>query len=1186
MRTHPKHFFNRPSHESRRRGFAIVVALSLMVLLTIMILGLFLLSSTHRNSGNNDVSVRQAESIAKAATATIVSDIYAEFSADTPAKAVDAVQSIYPVSKAASMVPSKTLKDPTLAGSVDFRNLIKQSAGGVSFAKSGTTNVGPIRASVVSTFTPALDKRFISADFWKKPALFAPTASLTSNQVPDWVYLARDGSNPTTFNAANRTSLNSGVVEPKFIVGRYAWQIYHLGGLLDANVALCKSSDTADGKQAKDSPFWAVASALPGGAGLGDLIATWRHPVGKTSGPSPKRLIDDWAEPNGWNKVYSDGTNTDQTFLSRQDLLAFQKQNSNLFPASLLPWFTHANFALNQSALTPPANRPKVLAKDKGGNDGFGLDDEINPSHLAARSAIPSEINTSTRPTVPVAARRFPLDRLALVFPSPPQADLVLKYFGLTYDAGSGEWTYVGDNSGSNSVVNIKRLSEVAALNREPNFFELLKGTLPLGSLGVSGIDLSWNNTSPGLGKSFDQSVNYHIVQLVANIIDQWDKDSYPTIINFNSHNVGQRKVGRFAGVEDLPRIYGAHHASYRLKQKIYDISKNPPDTRFAGTFAGPPPSEFGNIYEAIQVIQPEIWNPHTAPVTPLSDVPTKFRVTATSNQAGVYGSTARDVFCKVENSGYGGDPWTLPVPIWDKLPHGMINDFRNAGGPNFGADPGPLRWDETNAWITFQTTSDGPASFRNPYPLKSPNYPLGSNAAGPSSPNPLLNQPFGPLEPNELTFPDAPNTQAIGFIVGRVWTSDRTFGLDAGLVQHNGVSYDLQYQGAGGKWITYDSMFAEPPNNAAGDRVSTTSGGDRHSQHFCRIDPRTSRLGLFSTNRFRCWDNQWKDIGWTWLFGETAAPSDAAPNPRIHEINSGWEFWPDSLLPGWNLPKTDGWYWLYPRYLQMNLNDGNGSYIDADGVTRPAMGADATGVTGLPLATPPLTGPAISRPRILNRAFRSVAELGYVFSDVPWRQLDLSHPASANGALLDVFCLHSDPTTYESPRISRGRVNLNAAPPEVLAALFEGTAKSVIAGNTISRDDALKLGTALDQWVSSSDPTKGRLRSRSDLVGSTTATGGAFASQGFMSQISTLLPADKSIGETREAVVRALADSSDTRTWNLMIDLVAQSGELSKGAASLRQFIVRGQVHRWIFLSIDRFTGEILHQSSEYVSE
>lgn len=87
------------------------------------------------------------------------------------------------------------------------------------------------------------------------------------------------------------------------------------------------------------------------------------------------------------------------------------------------------------------------------------------------------------------------------------------------------------------------------------------------------------------------------------------------------------------------------------------------------------------------------------------------------------------------------------------------------------------------------------------------------------------------------------------------------------------------------------------------------------------------------------------------------------------------------------------------------------------------------------------------------------------------------------------------------------------------------------------------------------------------------------------MSQVDTILAAsDKPIGERREAVVRALADSSDTRTWNLMIDLVAQSGELRKGATGLEQFINRAQVHRWVFLSIDRFTGEILHLSSEPV--
>jgi hypothetical protein len=1128
MKTYPK---GSKIRRSRHRGFAIVVVISLMALLTVLVLGLLLLSSTNRNTANNDVAVRQADSIAKAATATLVSDIFAEFSADTPstpASAADTIQRIYPVSKATSMVPSKTLKDSALASSVDFRNLVKQSASGVSFAKIGTTNIGPIRASAVSTLTPALDQRFISTDFWKKPAIFATTASLTASQVPDWVYLTRDGSNPTTFSTANRTSLNSGVVEPKFIVGRYAWQMYHLGGLLDANVALCKSSDTADGKTGKDSPFWAVASALTGGAGLGDALATWRHPIGKTSGGSIK-LIDEWAEPNGWNKVYSDGTNTDQTFLSRQDLLAFQKQNPAAFPASLLPWFTHANFALNQSALAPAANRPKVLALASGGNDGFGLDDAINPSHLAVRSAIATEINTSTRPTVPVTARRFPLDRLALVVPNPPHAALVQKYFGLTYSAG--QWTYADTN--------IKRLTEVATLNREPNFVELLKGTLPLGSLGISGI----GPTAPGARKALDQSANYHIVQLVANIIDQWDDDSFPTIINFDGR--------QFIGVEDLPRIYYVRGACYH--QSIV-----PPAT-FSGSPAGPPPADFGNIYQSVYLQQPVIWNPHAAPATPPAGAkPAKFRVTATSNQA--VGSTAVDVQCLVYNG--AGDP---PV-FWAGLPGGPMNDFRKANGPDFSNSPGPQRWDATTAYITFQTTSTGDASFRNPYPLKSPNYPSGSNAAGA--------QTFPTISPTELNFTDpaSQSTQAIGFMAGKVWTTDKCPALDPSLFLHNGVRYDLQYQ-SGTSWITYDTMIAEPRQTQ--DRSSFTPLDRRHTTTWFRIDPRTSRLGIFGTPNFRGWYCD-SDKGWTWNNGETGAPDNSGPFPgNSREIGN-------ASLPGWNLSNFGSS--VYPRYFQANINDGNGSYIDADGVTRPAMGADAIGVTGLPLATPPITGPATSRPRILNRAFRSVAELGYVFSDIPWRQLDLSHAASANGALLDVFCLHSDPSTHDSPRITRGRVNLNAAPPEVLAALFEGTAKSVIAGSVISATEALALGKALNTWVSSTDPTKGPLRSRSDLVGSTTTTGSTFASQGFMSQISTILPADKSIGETRESVIRALTDSSDTRTWNLMIDLVAQSGEL--GAASLQQFIVRGQVHRWIFLSIDRFTGEILNQSSEYVSE
>ena len=1123
MKTYPKGSKIQRHHH---RGIAIVVVVSLMALLTVLVLGLLLLSSTNRNTANNDVAVRQADSIAKAATATLVSDIFAEFSADmpsTPASASDTVQRIYPVSKASSMVPSKTLKDPALASSVDFRNLVKQSANGVSFAKSGTTNIGSSRASSVSTLTPSPDQRFISKDFWKRPSLFANTASLTDTQVPDWVYLTRDGSNPTTLSPTNKTSVNAGgAVEPLFVVGRYAWQIYHLGGLLDANVALSRTTDTGDGKQAKDSPFWAAATALPGGSGLGDVIANWRHPVGKTSGGSTK-LIDEWAEPNGWNKVFTDGTNTDQAFLSRQDLLAFQKQNPTAFPASLLPYFTHANHSLNQSALAPAASRPRVLSQNNGGNDGFGQDDKINPSHLAVRSAIPSEITPGTRPSVPVAARRFPLDRLALVLPNPPQAALVQKYFGLTYSAG--KWTYAD--------ANIKRLTEVATLNREPNFVELLKGTLPLGSLGVSGT----GPTAPGTGVALDRSVNYHIIKLVANIIDQWDEDGFPTIINFDGRE--------FTGIEDLPRIYYVRGACYR--QKVI------PSSTFVGSPAGPPPPGFGSIYESVQLQQPVIWNPHAEPATPPAGAkPTKFRITATSNQAS--GSTAVDVQFLV----YNGAGQT-----WQGLPTGPMNNFKRANGPDFSANPGPQRWNAANAYITFQATNSGDASFRNPYPLKSPNYPSGSNAAGA--------EVFPTLSMTELNFLDAASqsNQAIGFMAGKVWTADNLFAFDPGLFLHNGVRYDLQYQ-SGTSWITYDTMIAQPVQTQ--DRTSFTPLDRRHTSTWFRIDPRTNRLGIFSTNGFRGWNCD-SDTSLEWKNGETGSPN----------VGNGRSIGGAGSVPGWNTTAVGGN--VLPRYFQANLNDGRGSYIDADGVTRPAMGADAAGVTGLPLANPPITGPATSRPRILNRAFRSGAELGYVFRDIPWRQLDLSHAASADGALLDVFCLHSDPTTHDSPRITRGRVNLNTAPPEVLAALFEGTAKSV-SGSIISSADALALGTALNTWVSSTDPVKGPLRSRSDLVGRTTATGSTFASQGFMSQISTILPADKSIGETCESVIRALTDSSDTRTWNIMIDLVAQSGELSKGAASLEQFIVRGQVHRWIFLSIDRFTGEILYQSSEYVSE
>jgi hypothetical protein len=280
------------------------------------------------------------------------------------------------------------------------------------------------------------------------------------------------------------------------------------------------------------------------------------------------------------------------------------------------------------------------------------------------------------------------------------------------------------------------------------------------------------------------------------------------------------------------------------------------------------------------------------------------------------------------------------------------------------------------------------------------------------------------------------------------------------------------------------------------------------------------------------------------------------------------------------------------PFYYQQNLDNGNGAYLDPDLVIRPGMAANtngamdltltsaglASGSIGLPLENRALNPTINSRPVILNRPFRSVAELGHVFRDQPWKQFDLNNPASADGALLEVFCLYSDPATYEAPRITRGRINPNAASAPVMAALFQGTAKAT--GNTISPTEALTLGTAMNTWVST---PANRFRSKAEIIGKTVSG----TSTGFTQQISGILnTTDRSINERREAVIRALADSTDSRTWNLMVDVVAQSGQLTKSATALNQFNVSGQTHRWIFLSIDRMTGEILHQSSELVAE
>ena len=73
----------------------------------------------------------------------------------------------------------------------------------------------------------------------------------------------------------------------------------------------------------------------------------------------------------------------------------------------------------------------------------------------------------------------------------------------------------------------------------------------------------------------------------------------------------------------------------------------------------------------------------------------------------------------------------------------------------------------------------------------------------------------------------------------------------------------------------------------------------------------------------------------------------------------------------------------------------------------------------------------------ILNRPFRSVGELGFVYRDEPFKTLDFWSSKSADAALLDLFSVN------DQPAVVAGQVDINQAPPPVLTAILSGIARA-----------------------------------------------------------------------------------------------------------------------------------------------
>ena len=108
-----------------------------------------------------------------------------------------------------------------------------------------------------------------------------------------------------------------------------------------------------------------------------------------------------------------------------------------------------------------------------------------------------------------------------------------------------------------------------------------------------------------------------------------------------------------------------------------------------------------------------------------------------------------------------------------------------------------------------------------------------------------------------------------------------------------------------------------------------------------------------------------------------------------------------------------------------------------------------------------------------------------------------------------------------------------------------------------VSQQDALAAGQAIVQETTNNG--HGPALNRGDVARLAAAAAAAVPA--------TLAASD----ETKQTIARALAEVGQTRTWNLMIDVIAQTGHYGPNAQNLTDFIPEGEKRYWLHIALAR---------------
>ena len=195
---------------------------------------------------------------------------------------------------------------------------------------------------------------------WNLPRLLAPAESFTDDNAPTWIYLTREGSNPLDFSAELQQKETAGAANPKFVIGRYAYNLYDTSGLLDINVAGHPvDKPGAERVGGKGSLLMADLAGLPGmSATAVAALAAWKHEWTASTAESTEDYLRK-SEGSGWRRM----VDNDNVFLSRQDLLDFAEQQPDSPPEADTavpdPFLARSQRADPPPRPRPPENRPQ-----------------------------------------------------------------------------------------------------------------------------------------------------------------------------------------------------------------------------------------------------------------------------------------------------------------------------------------------------------------------------------------------------------------------------------------------------------------------------------------------------------------------------------------------------------------------------------------------------------------------------------------------------------------------------------------------------------------------------------------------------------------------------------------------------------------------------------------------------------